>query len=466
MEQNLGLTEKELIQNRVTKLKKLEEFGINPYPAKSRRNYRANDVISKQRQLIDSNEKITIAGRIMAKRGHGKMIFLDLEDESGKLQVVAKSDVLKDDNQEVLSLLEVGDFAEFTGTVFVTQRGELSLQAEEVTVLTKSIRPLPEKWHGLKDPETRFRERYVDLIVNPSVKSKFYVRSKAIQTIRGYLLDRGFLEVDTPVLQQIAGGASAKPFVTHYNAYDTEVFLRIAPELYLKRLLVGGFEKVFEIARCFRNEGADATHNPEFTMVEFYWAYSDYEKLMDFVEELIRQIIVDINDGDPVIELSGKKVDFSKKFKRLTFHELSGNKETDEAFKIAQAGIVEPTFVTNHPADMLPLAKKNEKNPKVVDSFQLIINSVETCKAFSELNDPIDQRQRFMDQMKLREKGDEEAQVIDEDFLKAIEHGMPPAAGCGIGIDRLVKVLTDSKTLREILFFPFMRPQENPKAKK
>jgi lysyl-tRNA synthetase class 2 len=275
--------------------------------------------------------------------------------------------------------------------------------------------------------------------------------------LREFLIGQGFMEVDTPVLQPIPGGASAKPFQTHYNAYEMDVFLRIAPELYLKRLVVGGFEKVFEFARSFRNEGVDATHNPEFTNLEFYWAYADYEKLMNMTEEMIRSVVKSINGGKLEMELDGKQIDFGQKFVRVTFDELTSGKNTDVAFKEGVAKIVAPTFVTNHPTELIPLAKRNAKNPEVVDTFQLVINGLEMAKAFSELNDPVDQRSRFEAQMKLREKGDQEAQLIDEDFLKAIEYGMPPTAGFGIGVDRFVRLLTNSKTLREILFFPFMK---------
>jgi lysyl-tRNA synthetase class 2 len=460
MANELGATEKELIENRLAKLHELESLGVKPYPNQSYRDHTANEVIQTSEDLIESQEKIWVSGRIMAKRGHGKMIFVDLSDETGKIQIVLREDLLDASDNQVVTHIEVGDFFEASGKVFRTRSGELSVEAEKVRILTKSIRPLPEKWHGLKDVETRYRERYVDLIVNPEVKQRFYIRSKTIEILRNYLMQNGFIEVDTPVLQPIAGGASAKPFVTHYNAYDRDVFLRIAPELYLKRLLVGGFEKIFEFARCFRNEGVDATHNPEFTNLEFYWAYADYEKLMALTENMIREVIKTITCGKLEIDIYGEVIDFSKPFNRLTFAEVTDGKNTDEAFKIGLTKIIRPTFVVNHPTSLLPLAKRNEQNPDVVDSFQLVIAGLELVKAFSELNDPVDQRKRFEDQMKLRDEGDEEAQQIDEDFLKAIEYGMPPTAGFGMGIDRFVRVLTSSKTLREVLFFPFMKPEK------
>ena len=457
MTQELGTTEKDLIENRKNKIAELINLGVNPYPSETGRNITAGEIIDQQDELIKSEKEVTVAGRIMARRGHGKLSFVDLVDESGKIQAVLRADFLSEKDLEVVVLLDAGDFMEVAGKVFVTKSGELSIEAHTAKILTKSIRPLPEQWFGLKDVETRYRERYVDLIVNSEVKEKFYIRSKVIQSLREFLIGQGFMEVDTPVLQPIPGGASAKPFQTHYNAYEMDVFLRIAPELYLKRLVVGGFEKVFEFARSFRNEGVDATHNPEFTNLEFYWAYADYEKLMNMTEEMIRSVVKSINGGKLEMELDGKQIDFGQKFVRVTFDELTSGQNTDVAFKEGVAKIVAPTFVTNHPTEMIPLAKRNAKNPEVVDTFQLVINGLEMAKAFSELNDPVDQRNRFEAQMKLREKGDQEAQLIDEDFLKAIEYGMPPTAGFGIGVDRFVRLLTNSKTLREILFFPFMK---------
>lgn len=456
MANNIGATEKDLIEFRKRKLEEIKKMGIDAYPAKSRKNITAKEILCNAEKLIPSKKEVIFAGRVLSMRGHGKLIFADLIDESGKVQTVLKADFLGSDFK-LTELIDLGDFVEVTGPVIKTQAGEISVEARKIIILTKSLRPLPESHYGFKDPEARYRERYVDLLINPDVREKFYLRSKIIQTIREFLLEKSFLEVDTPVLQPIPGGASAKPFKTHYNAYDRDVFLRIAPELYLKRLIVGGFEKVFEFARCFRNEGVDATHNPEFTNVEFYWAYADYEKMMDLVEEMIRKIVTEINNGDLNYEIGGEKIDFSEKFARKTFAEITDNKNTDEAFKIGLAKIVLPTFVTNHPTELIPLAKKNAKDPKVVDTFQLVIGGLELTKAFSELNDPIDQRERFSEQMKLREQGDEEAQLLDEDFLRAIEYGMPPTSGCGIGIDRLVRVLSNSKTIREILFFPFMK---------
>jgi len=466
MPDNLGATEKELLENRIAKVKELRKMEVDPYPSVSNRDKQIVEIIDSSENLIENKEAVTVAGRIMAKRGHGRLLFLDLADESGKIQGVFKADQIDNKEFTELSLIEVGDFLQIRGSVFITKAGELSIEVQNLKLLTKATRPLPEKWHGLKDVETRYRERYADFIVNPEVKQKFYIRSKIIESLRSFLLENGFMEVDTPVLQPIPGGASAQPFCTHYNAYDRDVFLRIAPELYLKRLLVGGFEKIFEFARCFRNEGVDATHNPEFTNLEFYWAYADYEKLMDFTEDLIRYVVRAVNNGNTEMEINGQKIDFSKDFNRVTFDQLTGGQRNDEAFKKGVANIVAPTFVTNHPVELIPLAKRNADNPEFVDSFQLVIAGIELVKAFSELNDPIDQRERFEEQMKLREKGDLEAQLLDQDFLKALEYGMPPTGGWGLGVDRFVRVLTNSKTLREVLFFPFMKPIGNDKAVK
>jgi len=465
----LGKTEKDLIKSREDKRRKLEAFGVETYPSKSKRNYIVSKVLDSHKEFIAGGEDLCLAGRLMAVRGHGAIIFADLIDESGKIQLFFKKDNLGDDFK-MIEFLDIGDFIGATGKLFITKAGETTLEVFNFKLLTKSMRPLPEKWHGLSDVETRYRERYVDLIVNPEVKELFYKRSKIIQTLRNFLSENGFLEVDTPTLQPIAGGAVAKPFVTHYNAYDRDVFLRIAPELYLKRLIVGGFEKVFEFARCFRNEGVDATHNPEFTNLEFYWAYTDYEKLMEFTEELMCDLVKQVFDKTE-IEIGGKKIDFTKKFPRITFDKMTGGKNTDEAFKVAVRKTIEPTFVIDHPVEISPLAKKKVPMPQgdagsrsesvgnVVERFQLILGGLEVANAFSELNDPVDQKQRFEEQGKKKAAGDEEAHDYDADFVKALEYGMPPTAGWGMGIDRVVMLLCGAKTLREILLFPFMKSE-------
>lgn len=460
MANKIGASEKDIINERVKKIAKIKELGFLPYPSKSKKSYSNRRIKNIKEELLASQQEIFVAGRVSGLRGHGKLVFADISDQTGKIQAVFKADITSPKEFKLVSLLDLGDFVEVSGRLFITESGELTVEAKKLQILAKALRPLPEKWYGLKDIETRYRERYLDLALNPAVMDNFYLRSKVIQTLRDFLLGNGFIEVDTPVLQPVAGGASAKPFSTHYNAYDRDVFLRIAPELYLKRLLVGGFEKVFEFARCFRNEGVDALHNPEFTNLEFYWAYADYEKLMDFTEELVCFVVKAVNNGNLELKIDDKEIDFSKKFRRITFDQLTKGKKSDEEFKKAVENLIEPTFVTNHPTSLIPLAKRNEKNPEVVDSFQLVINGIELVKAFSELNDPIDQRKRFEEQAKLRQKGDEEAQPMDEDFLRAVEFGMPPAAGWGMGIDRFVRVLTSSKTLREVLLFPFMRPTD------
>lgn len=446
----------DLIKSRLNKLAELKKKKIDPYPAKTNIEYCVQRVKDEYEELVVANTKIVVGGRIMASRGHGGATFMDLADESGKLQILFKRDDFK--QYDDLTLLDLGDFIEVEGHLFKTKTEEITLNVTKFRLLTKALRPLPESHFGLSDVETRYRERYVDLAINPEVKNIFYKRSAIIATLRSELIKRGFLEVDTPVLQPLAGGATAKPFITHYNAYGRDVFLRIAPELYHKRLIVGGFERVFEFARCFRNEGVDATHNPEFTNLEFYWAYADYEKLMDTTEEMIREVVKAVNNGNLIFERDGKVFDFSKKFARITFDKATEGKNTDEAFKEGQKKIIQPTFVIHHPISISPLAKKLDD--KVTQRFQLLIDGREFANAFSELNDPIDQRQRFEAQMKLRAKGDEEAQILDEDFVKALEYGMPPTAGCGFGIDRLAMFFTGSNTLREVLLFPYMRPVE------
>lgn len=452
----------DLMATRQAKLKKIRAKNIDPYPAKTEIEYCLMRVKDEYEELVVANAKITVGGRIMAFRTHGGATFIDLVDESGKLQILFRRDELKNKYDDLL-LLDLGDFIEASGHLFKTRTEEITLVVKSYHLLSKSLRPLPESFYGLSDVETRYREREVDLVVNPEVKAIFYKRSQIISSLRQFLSNKGFLEVDTPVLQSIPGGATAKPFSTHYNAYGREVFLRIAPELYLKRLIVGGFERVFEFARCFRNEGVDATHNPEFTNLEYYITNYDYTKLMEMTEEMIRETVMSVNLGSLIYELDGKKYDFSKKFPRLEFAKVAGRRGSDDDFKEGVKKIEQPTFVIHHPVSISPLAKK--LNEKVVQRFQLIINGRELANGFSELNDPDDQRQRFMDQMKLRAKGNEEAQILDEDYIRALEYGMPPTAGCGIGIDRLVMFLTGRKTIREVLFFPFMKPIEEKSRK-
>ncbi len=438
----------DLRRTRLKKLHHLRGLGLDPFPSK----------VSRQDRIIEAKGQksgsVSVAGRLMALRTHGGAAFGDLRDESGLIQVLFKEDRLK--NYRLLEDFDIGDFFSVKGELLTTKAGELTIEVSEFSFLSKSLRPLPEKWHGLRNVEERYRKRYLDLLMNDEVKNSFLIRSQAVATIRAFLESAGFLEVETPILQSIAGGANARPFKTRYNAYKTDVFLRVAPELYLKRLIVGGFEKVFEFARCFRNEGVDFAHNPEFTNLEFYWAYADWQMMMDFVEELI----VDLAKktlGQTELIAGGEKILLKRPFARKTFNHLTAGKKTDADFKTAIKMIREPTFVTNHPAELLPLAKKADS--QTVESFQLIVGGLEIVKAFSELNDPIDQRERFEAQEELRDEGDLEAQRTDEDFIEALEYGMPPTAGCGIGIDRLVTLLTGYHTLREIILFPYMRPR-------
>ncbi|MFA6423560.1 MAG: lysine--tRNA ligase [Patescibacteria group bacterium] len=447
--------EKDLLKLRRQKLEALISRGVNPFPSKVNKTMTASAA---------KNAKVaTVAGRLRLIRGHGKAAFADLCDETGKIQLYFKYDNIGKEKFEIFELLEMGDFISATGEIFTTKTGEQTIRVEDFDVLVKALRTLPDKWHGLKDVEDRYRMRYLDLMFNPEVKKSFEIRSKAIQALRDFLLKKDFIEVETPVLQTIAGGASAKPFVTHYNAYDCDVYLRIAPELYLKRLLVGGYERVFEFARCFRNEGVDWSHNPEFTMLEFYHAYIDYNQLMTFTEEMIISTVKNAT-GNDYIEHGDEKIIIKSPFKRITFAEVTGGKNTDEAFKEGVKKIKEPTFVIDHPSEMLPLAKPKEGG--LAQSFQLIIAGTELVKAFSELNDPDVQRANFENQLKLRKEGDEEAQMGDEDFVEALEYGMPPTAGWGMGIDRFVMLLTDTHTLREVIYFPFMKPVNKLKVHK
>ncbi len=455
----------EIRKARLKKLENIKKAGIDPYPAESFRSHKIAEILEDFDALSQGPEKPTLAGRLVSFREHGGSTFGDLKDESAKIQLFFKKDVLAKPihqmnrspehfvKQNVLGAksaydfflenFDIGDFIEATGILIRTKVGEPTLEVQGFRMLAKTLLPLPEKWHGLQDIEERFRKRYLDLLFNNEVKEKFLLRSELIKKIRQYFLDAGSLEVETPILQTIPGGALAKPFKTHLNTLDLDLYLRVAPELFLKRLLIGGFEKVFEIGRNFRNEGIDNEHNPEFTMLEAYFAYKDHNWLMDFTEDLFVYLSADLK----------------KPFKKIEFSELVKKKtgiEADEIFKKEiRPSIIEPTFVINHPVDLSPLAKKISKSN--VARFQLIAGGFELANAFSELNDPLDQKERFDEQKKL--KGDE-VHPYDKDFLEALEYGMPPAAGIGIGIDRLIMFLTNSKNLREIILFPTMKPRE------
>ncbi len=428
---------------RLKKLKNLQKFGINPYPAKVLRTHTNQEVLDNFNKLL--RKRVVLVGRICSIRGHGGSTFFDFEDGFAKIQAYLKKDEIGEKKYNLfLDNLDIGDFVELAGTLFETKRGEKTILVKEWKILTKSLMSVPSKWYGLEDVEERFRKRYLDLILNKDVKGKFIQRSQIIKKIREFLDKNGFLEVETPILQTMAGGAKAKPFKTHLNALNLNLYLRIAPELYLKRLLVGGLERVYELGRNFRNEGMDREHNPEFTMLEFYAAYWDYEKMMDFTEKLLKSL--------------DKKI-FKGKFKRVEYSQVVGNKDEKEVF----AKIKEPTFVINHPVTISPLSKRLEKEPQKVARFQLIVNGLEIANGFSELNDPIDQEKRFKMQEQERKKGGEDTHPFDKDFIEALEYGMPPAAGIGIGIDRLAVLLTNSKTLREIILFPTMKPKKDEK---
>ncbi len=493
--------ENDLIKARFDHMQALQKLGVNTFVAHVERTHTsaaARELWQKHQSEwgatpgapSDQAEKITCVGRIVALRTHGGATFADIEDGYGKLQILAQESVLGEKYAQ-WALFDLGDFIQITGRLFLTKRSELTLHVDDFVFLSKSLRPLPDKWHGLEDKEKRFRERYADLIANPEVREKFRVRSAIVKQIRHDLEVADFMEVETPILQQIAGGATAKPFITHYNAYDTEVFLRIAPELYHKRLVVGGFERVYEFARCFRNEGVDHSHNPEFTDLEFYAAYWDYHQMMDFTEKLLRNA-VKAACGELTCIYKEATVDLSKPFERITYQEVvkkySGidvyaededslrqklrelkvdspanadfGKLCDYLFKAkVKEHLVQPTFVIDHPIELSPLAKK--KDDKRVERFQLYVaGEFELCNAFSELNDPVDQEARFAAQAELKKRGDDEAQPFDADYIRALEYGLPPASGFGMGIDRLAAFLTNSSTLREIILFPYMRPKE------
>ena len=427
----------------------------------------------------------------MAIRGHGKTCFMDMQDKTGRIQVYVRKDVIGEENYALIKLMDIGDTVGITGTAFRTHMGELSIKANSVEMLSKSLRPLPEKWHGLKDVETRYRQRYVDLIVNPEVRDTFVKRSQIIRSVREVLDSHDFLEVETPILNTIAGGAAARPFISYHNALDMQVYMRIAPELYLKRLIVGGMDRVYEMGRVFRNEGIDNRHNPEFTSVEIYQAFADYRDMMDLTEEVVVKTAEKVL-GTTTINYEGTTIELASPWKRMSMieavKEYSGKDFTDvtdleEARAIAKElnvaiepsfgigkiinacfeeyvedKLIQPTFITGHPKEISPLAKSNPENPEITDRFEAYIYGREICNGFTELNDPIDQKERFLKQVEERANGDEEANMMDEDFVNALEYGLPPTGGLGIGIDRLVMFLTNSSTIRDVLFFPTMKP--------
>jgi lysyl-tRNA synthetase class 2 len=482
----------ELKKVRLEKLAELKEMGIEPFGRRFERDSMAQNIKEAFSEL--EGKTIAIAGRIMSKRRHGKAGFANLADLSGSIQLYFRQDDLGPEKYELYKKLDIGDILGIQGEVFRTQKGEISIHVRDLYYLSKSLTPLPEKWHGLKDVELRYRQRYVDLIVNPEVKEVFVKRSRIIKEMRNYLDDRGFLEVETPMMQPIPGGATARPFITHHNALDMELYLRIAPELYLKRLIVGGLEKVYEINRNFRNEGISTRHNPEFTMLEIYQAYGDYEVMMQLCEDLISAVMLKVN-GSMQIDFEGEQLDFTPPWRRVTMldaiKEAAGLdfsliKSDEDACQAARqlglevkAGasrgelineifeqfvedkLIQPTFVYGHPVEVSPLAKRNLETPEFTDRFELFIMQREIANAFSELNDPIDQKERFIKQVEKRAGGDAEAHMMDEDYINALEYGMPPAGGMGIGIDRLVMLMTGSPSIRDVILFPTLRPRSS-----
>jgi lysyl-tRNA synthetase class 2 len=487
----------EIIRQRYEKIAKIQEQGFNPYlnsfkPDTLVRELRARFDAQSGQELEKVTEEFSIAGRIMRLNFMGKTNFLGLKDRSGELQVYLNRAELDEKKQWLLKQLDVGDFIGTRGRLFRTRTGELTIHGKDFTLLTKSIRPLPEKWHGLTDVEIRYRQRYVDLVANPQAFAVMRTRARIISLVRRFLEEREFIEIETPILQAIPGGALARPFITHHNALDLNLHLRIATELYLKRLVVGGFERVYEMGRCFRNEGVSTWHNPEYTMLEFYMSYADFEDLVKLTEQMLEFLVSSIH-GKLVINWQNKELDFTPPFKRARMEEMVGQKlkldhqeiRKGEALKkwlkgrgielkpedgwgkalaaafeqTVEPEIVSPTFVTHFPVEISPLSRRNEQDPELTDRFELIVAGKEIANAFSELNDPADQRARFQAQAQARARGDEEAHPIDEDFIRALETGMPPTAGEGVGIDRLTMLLTDSPSIREVIPFPLLRPE-------
>ena len=501
----LELSEQEI--NRRQSLEQLREMGINPYPAAEFPvNAYTADVVANFSDESGNQEEVCLAGRLMSRRIMGKASFGELQDAKGRIQLyVTRDDICPDENKDLYNvvfkkLLDLGDFIGVKGFVFRTQTGEISVHVKELTLLAKSIKPLPvvkekdgQTYDSFDDPELRYRQRYVDLIVNPQVRDTFVKRSQVFKSMRQFFDDHGYMEVETPILQSIPGGASARPFITHHNSLGIDLYLRIATELYLKRLIVGGFDGVYEIGKNFRNEGMDRTHNPEFTCMELYVAYKDYQWMMCFTEQLLEKICLDVN-GSTEVKVGDNVISFKAPFRRLpmleaikekTGYDLEGKSEEeirqickelkmeqiDETFgkgkmideifgDFCEGEFIQPTFITDYPVEMSPLTKKHRSNPGLTERFELMVNGKELANAYSELNDPIDQEERFQDQLRLSEKGDDEAMFIDQDFLRAMQYGMPPMSGIGIGMDRLVMLMTGQYFIQEVLFFPQMRPEK------
>ena len=499
----LELSEQEIIRR--NSLNELRAMGIEPYPAAEYVTNAFSTDIKEEFKDEDEPRKVSIAGRLMSRRVMGKASFVELQDSKGRIQVyITRDDICPEENKDMYNvvfkrLLDIGDFIGIEGVVFRTQMGEISVHAHKLTVLSKSIRPLPivkykdgVAYDKFDDPELRYRQRYVDLVVNDGVKDIFIKRNKVYTSMREFFNSRGYMEVETPVLQSIPGGAAARPFITHHNALDIPLYLRIANELYLKRLIVGGFEGVYEFSKNFRNEGMDRTHNPEFTCMEIYVSYKDYNWMMAFTEQMLEKICLDVN-GTTEVQVGDNVISFKAPFARRTMTEaikeftgvdITGmdeaqlravckelDVETDETMgkgklideifgEKCEGNYIQPTFITDYPIEMSPLCKRHRENPELTERFELMVNGKELCNAYSELNDPIDQLERFQEQLRLSEKGDDEAMFIDNDFVRALEYGMPPTSGMGIGMDRLVMLMTGQQTIQEVLFFPQMRPEK------
>ncbi|MCD5414817.1 MAG: lysine--tRNA ligase [Clostridiales bacterium] len=479
----------ELLKIRREKLEHLQSIGKDPFKIEKVNVTHCSENIKQNFEILEGQE-VSIAGRIMAKRGHGKASFINIQDKDGQIQVYVRQDRVGEETYKMFVTYDIGDILEIKGVIFKTKKEEISVKASSIRLLSKSLQILPEKWHGLKDQDLRYRQRYVDLIVNPDVKKAFVIRSKAIKAIREFLDERDYMEVETPILSTLAGGANAKPFVTHHNTLGIDMYLRIATELHLKRLIVGGFDRVYEIGRLFRNEGMSMKHNPEFTTVELYEAYADYHDMMEITENIVAHM-ANKALGTAKINYQGKEIDLTppwdkitmvdacKKYADVDFNEIKTDEEAidiakklgievrkgmknghiiSEVFEeFVEKHLIQPIFITQHPVEISPLAKRNPDNPKFANRFEAFINTWEIANAFSELNDPIDQRERFEEQLLQREAGDDEAHVMDDDFINAIEVGLPPTGGQGIGIDRLMMLLTDSPSIRDVLLFPTMK---------
>ena len=482
----------EILKVRRMKLKELQDNNKDPY------NVVKFDTTHYTNQIVNDfdaveGKSVAIAGRLMSKRGMGKASFCDIQDREGKIQLYVRSDQIGSESYEDFKKYDIGDIVGVKGEVFKTHKGEISIKVAEISLLSKSLQPLPEKWHGLKDVDLRYRQRYVDLIVNPEVRDTFVKRSNIIKSIRRYLDNKGFLEVDTPLLNTIPGGAAARPFVTHHNTLDIDLYLRIAPELYLKRLIVGGLDKVYEMGRMFRNEGMSIKHNPEFTMMEVYEAYTDYKGMMELAEGLVSTVAREVL-GTEKITYQGQEIDLTppwermtmtqavKKFTGVDFDLISTDEEARSIAKdkklpikdqmtkgeilslmfeeMVEEQLIQPIFIYDYPIEISPLTKKKPDRPDLTERFEIFITGREMGNAYSELNDPIDQRERFINQVKKRESGDEEANMMDEDFVTALEYGLPPTGGMGLGVDRLVMLLTDSASIRDVILFPLMRPRD------